>query len=104
MKPDSKEPNRPLSDHKTSDRALVLPLIGCLLLLPPMAGIFQLDVRILGIPFTGFYLFGVWALLIAGAAVLSRRVQQRTDWNDPQQVPKDAAGQDLADDAGDRTQ
>ena len=102
MKPESNDPDRPLSDHKTSDRALILPLVGCLLLLPPMAGIFQIDVRILGIPFTGFYLFGVWALLIAGAAVLSRRVQQRSDWNDPQQEPEDKAGKDSGGDAEDR--
>ena len=91
MKPESHDPNRPLTDHKTSDRALILPLVGCLLLTPPLAGIFQLDIRILGIPFTGVYLFGVWAALIVGAAVLSRRVQQRADWNEPQQeVDSDA--------------
>ena len=85
MKSEADDPNRPLSDHKTSDRALILPLVGCLLLTPPLAGIFQLDIRILGIPFTGVYLFGVWAALIVGAAVLARRVQQRADWNEPKQ-------------------
>jgi hypothetical protein len=85
MKPEADDPNRPLSDRKTSDRALILPLVGFLLLMPPIAGIFQLDIRILGIPFTAFYLFLVWAALIVGAAVLSRRVQQRDDWNEPQQ-------------------
>jgi hypothetical protein len=85
MKPEADDPNRPLSDRKTSDRALILPLVGLLLLLPPVAGIFQLDVRILGIPFTAFYLFVVWAALIAGAALLSWRLQQRGDWNEPQQ-------------------
>ena len=93
-KAEAGEPKRPLSDNKTSDRALILPLVGCLLLLPPMAGIFQLDLRVFGIPFTGIYLFGVWALLIAGAAILSRRVQQRADWNEPQQEPVDKPGEE----------
>ncbi|MCP4876962.1 MAG: hypothetical protein GY896_16005 [Gammaproteobacteria bacterium] len=79
----SDEQNHPLSDSKTSDRSMILLLVGCLLLTPPLAGIFQLDIRILGIPFTGFYLFTVWAGLIAGAAVLSRQVQKSADWNNP---------------------
>jgi hypothetical protein len=79
MNDESHDPGRPLSDRKTSDRALVLLLVGCLLLTPPLAGIFQLDIRILGIPFTGFYLFAVWGALIAGAAVLSRRMQKNAD-------------------------
>jgi hypothetical membrane protein len=81
MNDESHDSGRPLSDRKTSDRALVLLLVGCLLLIPPLAGIFQLDIRILGIPFTGFYLFTVWGALIAGAAVLSRRMQKNADWD-----------------------
>ncbi len=68
MNDESRDLNRPLSDRKISDRALVLLLVGCLLLTPPLAGIFQLDIKVLGIPFTGFYLFAVWGGLIAGAA------------------------------------
>ena len=81
MNDESHDPGRPLSDRKTSDRALVLLLVGCLLLTPPLAGIFQIDARIMGIPFTGFYLFAVWGALIAGAAVLSRRMQKSADWD-----------------------
>lgn len=80
MKSDSKDEGRPLSDRKLGDRAFLLPLVGLLLLTPPLAGIFQLDVRVFGIPFTGFYLFGVWAALIIGAAMLSRRIQKGADW------------------------
>ena len=81
MKPESPDPDRPLSDRKISDRALILPLVGSLLLLPPLAGLFQLDIRVLGIPFTGLYLFAVWAVLIAAAAALARRLQHGTDWD-----------------------
>jgi hypothetical protein len=81
MKPESPDPDRPLSDRKISDRALILPLVGSLLLLPPLAGLFQLDIRVLGIPFTGLYLFAVWAALIAGSAALARRLQHGADWD-----------------------
>ena len=84
MNDESPDLNRPVSDRKISDRALVLLLVGCLLLLPPLAGIFQLDMRVLGIPFTGFYLFTVWGALIAGAAVLSRRLMNSPGWDNPE--------------------
>jgi hypothetical protein len=83
--------DQPLSERKINDRSMILLLVGCLLLTPPLAGVFQLDIRILGIPFTGFYLFAVWAGLIAGAAALSRRIQKSVEWNDPDdaQDPQD---------------
>ncbi len=84
MNNESHDQIRPLSDRKTSDRSMILLLVGCLLLTPPLAGIFQLDIRILGIPFTGFYLFAVWAGLIAGAAALARRIQKSADWDNPE--------------------
>lgn len=86
MRPDSRDVDRPLSDRKISDRAVLLPLVGLLLLTPPLAGIFQLDIRVFGIPFTGFYLFGVWAALIVGAAVLSRRIRQGADWGAEEEI------------------
>ena len=65
--------DQPLSQRKARDRALILPLVGFILLTPPVAGIFQLDAKIAGLPFTVLYLFAVWAMLIAGAAALSPR-------------------------------
>ena len=62
---------------------MVLSLVGCLFLLPPLAGIFQLDLRLFGIPFTGLYLFGVWAALIIGCALLSRRLQNSAHLENP---------------------
>ena len=49
MNNESPDPNRPVSDRKISDRALVLLLVGCLLLTPPLAGIFQLALCFTGI-------------------------------------------------------
>ena len=76
------EPDRSVSDRKIGDRALILPLVGCLLLIPPLAGIFQIDLRVFGIPFTAFYLFFVWGALIVGAAFLSRQIQRSTAWEE----------------------
>ena len=81
--------DQPLRHRKTRDRALILPLVGLILLTPPLAGIFQLDAKIAGVPFTAIYLFAVWALLIAGAAALSRQLR---DGVGPAETP-DAAEQ-----------
>jgi hypothetical protein len=81
MKPDSDERYRHHSDRKDSDRSFILTLVGALLLTPPLAGIFQLDMRVLGIPFTGLYLFVVWGGLVAGTALLSRRLRQGIYWD-----------------------
>ncbi len=62
-------------DHRKSrDRALILFLAGLLLVTPPVGGIFQLDLKIAGVPFTLIYLFAVWAVLILGTALLARRL------------------------------
>ena len=58
-------------ERKLLDRALVLPLIGLVLLLPPLANAFHLDFSWFGIPSTVLYLFVVWGALIVGAALLA---------------------------------
>ncbi len=58
---------------------MVLPLLGVMALLPPFASIFEIDTHIAGIPLTALYLFGVWALLIAGAAILARPLRDQDD-------------------------
>ena len=63
------------SGGKTLDRAFILPIVGLLFLVPPVANIFQLDVYLAGIPFTALYLFSVWGLLIVGAIALSRKLR-----------------------------
>jgi hypothetical protein len=79
--------DQPLRHRKARDRALILPLVGALLFTPPVAGIFELEAKIGGVPFLLIYLFAVWAALIAGAAALSRRLREA-----------DAAGDDDEDD------
>lgn len=63
---------------KVRDHAFLLPAIGLVFLIPPVAGIFQLDIRVAGVPFTALYLFSLWALLIIGAARLSHKLRTET--------------------------
>ncbi|MDH3666484.1 MAG: hypothetical protein OEN23_06095 [Paracoccaceae bacterium] len=70
-------------DHRKSrDRALILLLAGLILVTPPVGGIFHLDLKLAGVPFTLIYLFVVWAALILGTALLSRRLN-----SEPEAVP-----------------
>jgi len=68
--------DNPFSNRKARDRAFILLIVGLALLVPPVARIFQLDLRLAGIPFTALYLFVVWGLLIAGTAALSKRLKE----------------------------
>ena len=70
-------------NRKTRDRALIVLLIGIALLMPPMAGIFHLDTKILGLPATLVYLFSVWAGLIIATAILSRALRKANDQQEP---------------------
>ena len=66
----------PRKVRQARDRAMILPIVGLALLLPPFATIFAIDLKIAGIPLTVLYLFTVWAALIAGAALLARPLSQ----------------------------
>ena len=68
-----------LTSRRVRDRSVILLLIGLALLVSPMAGIFEIDAKLGGIPVTLIYLFAVWAGLIAGAAALSRRLRNGPD-------------------------
>lgn len=63
--------------QKLQDKAALIPLIGLLFLMPPIAGIFQIESKFFGIPFTLLYLFIVWAGLIVGTFILSRSLSHK---------------------------
>ena len=54
--------------------AVLVPLLGLLLLLPPLIAPFTVPARMFGIPLVVLYLFGLWAALIATACWLARRL------------------------------
>lgn len=59
--------------RKRRDAALVLPLVGMILLSPPVLGFFAPGTGESG-PYVALYLIGLWVVLIACAAVLARRL------------------------------
>ena len=60
--------------RKLESAALFLTIAGALLIMPPLAVVFQIQRRIFGIPAEVIYLFVVWAVLIVGAWWLARRL------------------------------
>ena len=68
--------DRPLRHRKARDRAAILPLVGAILLLPPIAVIFRVDATLAGIPLLVVYVFAVWAGLILAAAALAPRLSE----------------------------
>ncbi|MBS0319105.1 MAG: hypothetical protein JSR18_01065 [Proteobacteria bacterium] len=66
--------NTPQIPSRLRDAASVLPLVGLVLLMPPMIVLFTARHRIAGVPLIVLYLFGVWVALVAGAALLARRM------------------------------
>lgn len=64
------------------DAAVALPLVGLFLLMPPMISAFVSHAQVGGVPLIVVYLFGVWLLLIACAAVLARRLPRPASRSD----------------------
>jgi hypothetical protein len=60
--------------RKLESAALFLTIAGALLIMPPVAVVFQIERRILGLPSEVIYLFLVWAALVLGAWWLSKRL------------------------------
>jgi hypothetical protein len=62
---------------RARDAAVLLPVLGLFLLMPPMITLFVGDAGETGIPRVVTYLFGVWLALIVAAAWLARRLRSR---------------------------
>ena len=62
--------------RKTRDRAFIVLLLGIVLLMPPIAGIFEIEALVFGLPATLIYLFVVWAGLIIATAILARALMR----------------------------
>lgn len=74
--------------RKLESAALFLSLLGVLLILPPLAVVFQLERRILGVPLEVIYLFVCWLGLIAAAFWLGHRLPREAEAEPP---PEDEA-------------
>ncbi len=58
------------------ERALALPLLGLVLLTPPVLAIFGRAAYVAGVPVSFAYIFGVWLGLIGLGAALARRLPE----------------------------
>lgn len=65
---------RHVDDGTASSVAVVLPLLGLFLLMPPVITLFARGVGVAGVPLIVIYVFGVWIALIVGAALLARHL------------------------------
>jgi hypothetical protein len=63
-----------MTRQKARDAALLLPLLGLLLLLPPFVGLLHGVAGFSGVPAIVLYIFIVWAALISAGFFLSRRI------------------------------
>ena len=66
-------------NRKLVSAALFVTVFGTLLLLPPLANVFQLQRRFLGVPAELIYLFVCWVGLVAAAFWLSRRLPREPE-------------------------
>ncbi len=60
--------------NRLHERALALPVLGFVLLTPPVLAIFGRAAYVLGVPVSYAYIFGVWLGLIGLGAALARRL------------------------------
>jgi hypothetical protein len=68
-----------MTRQKARDAALLLPLFGLLLLLPPFVGLMQGVAGFAGVPAIVLYIFVIWAALIAAGILLSGRLRVEQD-------------------------
>lgn len=76
-----------MEPRKLVSAALFLTLLGSMLILPPLALLFQLQHRVLGVPAEVIYLFVCWAALVAGAWWLGRYLP-----HEPESAPEEDEG------------
>ena len=70
--------------RKLESAALFLTIAGTLLIMPPIAMVFQIERRVFGIPSEVIYLFIVWAALVAGSWWLGRRLPRHPETKSPE--------------------
>jgi hypothetical protein len=75
--------------RKLESAALFLTIAGALLIMPPLALVFQVHRRFLGIPIEVIYLFLAWAALIAGAWWLGKRLPSDSATLQDRKPPED---------------
>jgi hypothetical protein len=68
----------------TKDAATLILCLGIVLLLPPIAFIFDKPIVLFGVPLVVLYMFGVWFALVFASFMISRQLR-KTMKSDAQQ-------------------
>ena len=67
---------KPPVPARIRDAAVLLPVLGLVLFMPPVVTLFAAGVAgVAGVPLIVVYVFGTWLGLIVAAALLSRRLE-----------------------------
>ena len=67
---------RPPIPARVRDAAVLLPVLGLVLFMPPVITLFaSAGAGVTGVPLIVVYVFGTWLGLIVAAALLSRRLE-----------------------------
>ena len=77
----------PERSERARQAAGVLPILGLLLLMPPLIGLFSTGVDVAGVPLIVVYLFAVWLGLALAAALLGRALELPAPPADPAEPP-----------------
>jgi len=86
-------------NQRHREAALLIPLFGVFLILPPILGLFDGPHAIAGIPILHIYVFAVWLWLVGAGLWLSRRLgklEGDTSPREPEGPPADDAPNDEA--------
>lgn len=65
-----------MTPRRLVELAFLLPVLGAVLLLPPVVMVVSGAAEATGLPLFVPYLFAVWAFLIAATRLLSRRLER----------------------------
>jgi|GEM_PF-1183614 len=88
----SRDPD--LARRKLTDAALVLPVAGAFLLMPPFIRVFVTDGTVAGIPVVVVYLFTVWFALIGLAGWLAAPLRRTMQTDIPPVADPEASDAD----------
>ena len=69
--------------QRMREAAVLLPLVGLFLLLPPLIGLFAAPLDIGGVPLVVLYLFAVWLGLVIAAMRLGRALELAAPPDEP---------------------
>jgi len=78
--------------RKKEEAVFIVPILGALLLLPPLVNLFDIRTLLFGVPLAVLYMFLVWIVLIACAIIISVRMPRAKSQVEPGADPVTSEG------------